>query len=192
MLYTVTRFQNFMKKVITTIFALIAFMLAPQGVQAYSNVADTSAKLVQETQTEDESIEDFIRTTAIKNVLTRYKSPMADEAENFVVVAKAMDLDPYMLPSIAGVESGFGRVLIPGTYNPFGWNVGRTPFDTWSDGIATVGYALRHKYYDRGAESMMDVGRIYAGGSVTWAPKVLAYMNKFEEEEQKLRLYFVL
>lgn len=164
--------------------------MLPSAVKANEHMFESSAQLVKET--DQDTVDEYIKITAIRNVLSRYDSPMVDEAENFYIVAKAMELDPYMLPSIAGVESFFGQKLIQGTNNPFGWNVGRTPFPTWGDGIATVGYALRHKYYDRGAETMMDVGKKYAGGSTTWAPKVLSFMNKFEEEEARLRRYLLL
>lgn len=164
--------------------------MLPTAVHADEPMFEASAQLI--TKSDEDVIDEYIKITAIRNVLSRYDSPMVEEAENFYIVAKAMKLDPYMLPSIAGVESYFGSKLIPGTNNPFGWNVGRTPFPTWGDGIATVGYALRHKYYDKGAESMMDVGKKYAGGSTTWAPKVLSFMNKFEEEEARLRRYLLL
>lgn len=169
---------------------MIAFTLSAQGVHADA-IAGHSAQLapkVSKSDTEDSKIQEL----AIKNVLTRYNSPMAEEADNFMLVANTLELNPYMLPSIAGVESGFGRVLIDGTYNPFGWNVGRTYFYDWSDGIAKVGYALKFKYFERGAEDMHDVGRIYAGGSTTWAPKVLTYMEKFEKEEERIRRIYML
>lgn len=180
-----------MKKTLIFALALIVLLMIPSKAEAQEKIADSSAVLhIEEAQ--NEATEDFIRITAIKNVLARYNSPMITEAENFVIVAEAMNLNPYMLPSMAGVESAFGKRLIPGTHNPFGWNVGRTPFATWSDGIATVGYALRHKYYNKGAQSMMDIGRKYAGGSTTWAPKVERFIVQFEKEEAKIRRYYVL
>lgn len=179
-----------MKKILILV-AFAIMVLAPQKAYASEKIAGQSASL-QIDSVESDSREEFIRVAAIKSVLARYNSPMIDEAENFVIVANAMDLEPYMLPSMAGVESGFGKLLIPGTNNPFGWNVGRTPFDTWSDGIATVGYALRHKYYDRGAVTMMDIGKIYAGGSITWAPKVETFIAQFEAEEARIRRYSLL
>lgn len=181
--------QRNMKKILILIVAVAMILLFPLKVDAAEKQAGQSAGLVQASA---ESIDDQMRATAIKNVLTRYKSPMVGEAENFIIVANAMDLDPYMLPAIAGVESGFGNALIQGSNNPFGWNVGRTPFPTWSDGIATVGYALRHKYIDRGAESLDAIGHRYAGGSTTWAPKVVGYIAMFEKEEAKVRRYSVL
>lgn len=124
---------------------------------------------------------------AIKNVLERYGSPLAAEAETFVVTARALNLDPYLLPSIAGVESGFGDRYIKSTYNVFGYGVGKIPFDNFAHGIAKVGYALRFKYIDAGAETLAQIGHRYAGGSTTWAPNVQNYINVFEREEQKLK-----
>jgi hypothetical protein len=137
-------------------------------------------------------MESQIKITAIKNVLTRYNSPLVDEAETFVITARALELDPYLLPSIAGVESGFGLRYIKPTHNVFGYGVGRIPFDNFADGIARVGYALRFKYINRGAENLAQIGHRYAGGSTTWAPKVQSFINAFEREEEKLRRFELL
>ena len=166
---------------------LMFALFVPQTVYAGNQIAGHSAVLAHSKGNDTISHERSIQTDAIKRVLSRNNSPMVGEAENFVIVAHAMDLDPYMLPAIAGVESGFGRAMIQGTHNPFGWNVGRTPFPTWSDGIATVGTALRYKYIDRGADSLDAIGHKYAGGSTTWAPKVRSYIAQFEREEARIR-----
>jgi hypothetical protein len=173
---------------IVAVMVCALMLLNPQITHASENVAGSSAVL----RGNQNEAEETVHVLAIKNVLSRYNSPMIQEAENFVIVSNALDLDPYLLPAIAGVESGFGNALIHGSNNPFGWNVGRTLFPTWSDGIATVGYALRHKYINKGAESLNDIGYRYAGGSTTWAPKVLGYIQAFEREEAKIRRYSML
>lgn len=177
-----------MKKLFIALFVLSIFAF-PRSIQAAEKHAGESAALKVQAEAAHDN---HIRITAIENVLKRYDSPMVGEAENFIVVASAMRLDPYMLPAIAGVESGFGKALIQGSNNPFGWNVGRTLFPTWSEGIATVGYALRHKYIDKGAESLDAIGYRYAGGSTTWAPKVVSFIAQFEAEEAKIRRYSLL
>lgn len=179
-----------MKKIlISVLIALSIVMLHPQNIHASQKVAGGSAVLKSTPTSESDN---RIHILAIKNVLSRHNSPMTHEAENFVLVANVMDLDPYLLPAIAGVESSFGSALMKNSHNPFGWNVGRTRFTTWSDGIATVGYALRHRYINEGAEDLDAIGHRYAGGSNTWAPKVIAFMNVFEKEEAKIRRYSVL
>ncbi len=189
-MHTVSRFKSIMKRILIGIIVLSIVLSFTRPAHASSSVAGHSAVLIS-AQSSD-SQEKQIQIRAVSRVLARHKSPMADEAENFITVADTMDLDPYMLPAIAGVESGFGRAMIDGTYNPFGWNVGRTPFASWSDGITTVGTALRYKYIDRGADTLDAIGYRYAGGSTTWAPKVRMYIAQFEREEARIRRYNVL
>lgn len=179
-----------MKKLMLTLIMTFMFGLMPTN--AFAEEAGASAQLETIAPTVNEKMESQIKITAIKNVLTRYKSPLVDEAETFVITARALELDPYLLPSIAGVESGFGQRYIKPTHNVFGYGVGRIPFDNFADGIARVGYALRFKYINRGAETLAQIGHRYAGGSTTWAPKVQTYINAFEREEEKLRRFDLL
>jgi hypothetical protein len=156
---------------------------------AFAQEAGASAQLKTISYSANEQSEAQYKVAAIKNVLTRYNSPLVNEAEAFVITARALNLDPYLLPSIAGVESGFGQRYIKPTHNVFGFGVGRIPFDNFADGIARVGYALRFKYINNGAENLAQIGHRYAGGSTTWAPKVQNYMNAFEREEEKLKRF---
>lgn len=173
-----------MKNILIAILFTALIGLLPHKVLAFE--AGASAQL-ETTLTIDESAQsDQLKISAIKNVLTRYNSPLAGEAEAFVITARALHLDPYLLPSISGVESGFGLHYIKNTHNVFGFGVGKIPFDNFADGIARVGYALRYKYINRGTENLAQIGHRYAGGSTTWAPKVQHFMNAFEREEQKL------
>lgn len=133
--------------------------------------------------------DEHFKKVAIERVLTKNNSPLIDEAETFIIVARALKLDPFLLPSITGVESTFAQHMIDGTYNPFGFGKGTITFDNWSDGIAKVGYALRFRYINKGASTLDQIGYRYAGGSTTWAPKVQNLMRKFEAEEARIRTY---
>ncbi len=177
-----------MKTFLISLVLLVSMFASPQPLRAYEAVSVShSAQLQSSIDTET-----LIQKQAMRAVLHRHRSPLADEVDHFMRIAQENELDPYMLPSIAGVESGFGRVMIDGTHNPFGWNVGRTYFPSWEAGIETVGIALREKYINRGAESLEAIGHRYAGGSTTWAPKVRTFMSKFEREEAKIRRYSML
>lgn len=124
---------------------------------------------------------------AIKSVLNRYDSPMADDANSFVEACIKYNLDCYLLPSIAGLESTFGRFIWPNSYNPFGWARGYMMFENWSDSIDTVGKGLRKGYLNRGALSTYEIGPIYSE-SPTWAVRVEWFKREFEKEEKKLSL----
>lgn len=179
-----------MKKLIIFVLMLIGFLVvSPQDTKAIEKIADNSAQIVSETEVDSERM---IQTLAIKNVLAKNKSPFVDSADHFVAIAYEMDIDPYMLPAITGVESGFGRALIPGTHNPFGWGVGRIKFTDWNHGITTVATGLRKSYFNKGAKTVYEVGPRYAGGSTTWAPKVVMYMNAFRAEENRMKRMHVL
>lgn len=156
---------------------------------AFAEEADASAQLKSNVYGANKNSDTQYKVAAIKKVLSSYNSPLISEAETFVLTARALNLNPYLLPSIAGVESGFGQRYIKSTHNVFGYGVGRIPFDNFADGIARVGYALKFKYINSGAQTLAQIGHRYAGGSTTWAPKVQNYINVFEREEQKLKRF---
>jgi len=130
-----------------------------------------------------------LKRKAMTEVLKRYDAPLLSEVDSFLDVCITYNLDCYLLPSIAGIESTFGRFLIPGTYNPFGWGRGLLAFTSFNQTIMTVGKGLRENYIDKGANTVDKIGRIYCEGD-TWAGKVKFFMNQFEEEEKK-QLFFM-
>ncbi|MCX7996850.1 MAG: hypothetical protein N2691_03815 [Patescibacteria group bacterium] len=130
-----------------------------------------------------------IKKAVITRVLTRYGSPLAGTADGFIKACTEYNLNCYLLPSISGVESTFGKFLLPGTYNPFGWGSGTIPFTSWEDGYMTVGKGLRHNYINRSAVTVEQIGAIYAA-SETWPQKVRFFLRVFEEEEREVTLLF--
>ncbi len=130
-----------------------------------------------------------LKRKTIKRVLERYNSPLAASTDAFIDTCIKYELDCYLLPSIAGLESYYGKYLIPGTYNPFGWGRGLIYFDTWAAGIDTVGKGLRENYINKGATTVDEIGAIYCEGN-TWAGKVKSIMATFAKEEQNHELYF--
>ena len=124
---------------------------------------------------------------AIKSVLSRYNSPMVGSERSFIEACSRYNLDCYLLPSIAGLESTFGRFIWPDSYNPFGWGRGYLMFAGWSESIAAVAKGLRENYVNKGAENVYTIGRIYSE-SPTWAARISWFMAEFEKEEKKLSL----
>jgi hypothetical protein len=131
----------------------------------------------------------MVKKRAIEKILAKYHSPMIGEADTFIRACKKYNLDCYLLPAIAGLESGFGNMIYPGTYNAFGWGGGMTYFSSWEEGIMTVAKGLRENYYNRGAVTVADIGYMYAAGSTTWATKAYFYMNQIQAEESQLQVY---
>ena len=60
-------------------------------------------------------------------------------------------------------------------------------FDSWAEGIDTVGAGLRKGYLNKGALTVEDIGPIYSE-SPTWAIRVNYFINQFEREEEKMSL----
>lgn len=168
-----------MKKLITiVVIAIISTILFSTKAEAYQEAQSSSAKLSINVET---SSNDDIRAKALRNVLEKYNSPLVDVAESYVHFADKNGVDWKLLPSIAGLESSFGKRLMPNSYNAYGWGGGYIYFDSWDDGIDTITRALSEKYYARGANTVWTIGPIYAE-SPTWAVRVNSFMEKIEQE----------
>ena len=123
-------------------------------------------------------------------VLSKYNAPLLSEVDSFMDTCIKYDLDCYLLPSISGVESTFGRFTYAGSHNPFGWGGGYIMFDSWKEGIETVGKTMRTNYMNKwNAESIDEIAPIYAE-SPTWAQKVHYFHDEFMRVEDEKRLYF--
>lgn len=175
-----------MGKILSTILLITFLLVLPAHVKA-DKVAGGSA-LLSYNYSSSTLFDVKLKKMVIKRVLERYKSPLAGAVDEFVQTCTTYDLDCYLIPSIAGIESQFGNIMVPDTNNPFGWGKGYIYFDSWQSAIHTVGYSLRHYYFDKGAVSLDDVGIIYAQ-TTTWAPKVRYFMNVFKAEEEKMQLF---
>jgi hypothetical protein len=119
---------------------------------------------------------------AVERVLDKYQSPMRQSLDTFFATCDSNDLDCYLLPAIAGLESGFGNYVLAGSYNPFGWGGGYIRFADWNEAIQTVGKGLRENYIGRGAQTIEQIGSLYAA-SPTWAARVRRYMAEFQAAE---------
>lgn len=188
-----------MKKFILYLLALITLVIFAGNVHAQDE-AGKSAKLSvtpnsygfnpTETPIKMSSEKDFaLKKLVIKRVLERYGSPVAGTEDGFIAACKEHELNCYLLPSIMGIESGFGKHHIPGTYNGFGWGRGTIPFASWEESYMTIGKGLRENYINKGAVTIDQIGAIYCEGD-TWPGKVKYFMAQFEAEEEKMALYF--
>jgi len=178
-----------MKNLISIIIFSLFFFLSACSVKA-EIISDASAPLIYNSYINTDNIELLrqkkIKTT-IETVLKRYNSPMANSSESFVEACTKYQIDCYLLPSIAGLESTFGKFIWPNSYNPFGWARGYMMFENWADGIETVAKGLKNGYIKKGALTVEDIGSIYSE-SPTWAVRVNFFINQFEKEEEKMSL----
>ncbi len=131
----------------------------------------------------------FLKTKAIENVLIKYQSPLVNNVSQFIYVCQKYQLDCYLLPAIAGLESTFGRFVYPQSFNPFGWGGGYIMFRDWNESIEIVGKGIRENYLNKGAKTEEQIGMIYSE-SPTWAQRVKFLKTIFINEEKRLEYLF--
>lgn len=110
--------------------------------------------------------------------LKENNSLLADFSDVFIDAADEWNIDWRLLPAIAGLESGFGKRMIDGTYNAYGWAGGYYPFFSWNHSIAYVSKNLREKYYNRGLNTPGKIGLVYAPPNPNWGNLISSIMNK--------------
>lgn len=171
-----------MKKIVYFVLCFIIFTLSVQPAKAESlQVSESSAHPNIPVQTEDE------RVSRLKHYLEAHNSPLSESANHFVSEADRLGLDWKLVAAISGVESTFGKHIPANSYNGWGWGVftGKQDgihFANWNDGITKVSEGLKHRYIDKGATSIEQIGRIYAASPV-WSTKVRFFINKIEAFE---------
>ena len=139
-----------------------------EGVEPVVNTITAKVKLEK-----DNRVENLHAHLESKN------SPLADLAEVFVEVADEYDLDYRFLPAIAGIESGFGRVQLDNSYNPFGWGGGYIYFESFEEAIRTVGFELYERYVQLGADTPAEIGPSYCPPNfVRWIAGVTEFMEE--------------
>jgi hypothetical protein len=173
-----------MKKLIT--FGAMAFLfMAMTSQQAYAEekTSASSAALITLAST---PIEVDKRTQILKIYLEKYNSPLAPFAQTFIDQADKYNLDWKLVAAIAGVESYFGQMIPPNSYNGWGFGIyddNILRFASWDDGIATVTQSLRERYMnERGANNIYEIGATYAADR-QWAGKVQQFMYEIEQLE---------
>ena len=144
---------------------------------AYSfEVAGSSAQLFMQCKVADS------RVAVLEDYLETHNSPLAPYAGYFIERADFYGLPDWRLvPAITGVESTFGKAIPKNSYNAYGWANGAYSFKGWEESIDIVTKTLKTKYFDRGANTVEKIGRIYAPPSQTWAGKVHFLMDKISE-----------
>jgi hypothetical protein len=175
-----------MVKKLVQVALLIALVMLPQKISAES-IADSSANLVSGKVifAESEYAELHIKREAIREVLIKHNSPLVEEVDAFISACTKYNIDCFLLPSISGLESSYGKKFLKGSHNPFGWGGGYILFNSWSDCFHAVARGLRNNYYNRGADTINKIAPIYAE-SKTWAERVSSIRTQFQKKEQEL------
>ncbi|OGK68448.1 hypothetical protein A2313_03810 [Candidatus Roizmanbacteria bacterium RIFOXYB2_FULL_41_10] len=167
-----------MKKLVNCLY--LSFAVAVFGISALKPA------LAQDLITNNYNNNILIKKVAIYRTLAKYNSPLVNEVDAFLNACMSYGINCYLLPSISGVESTFGRFLMPDSHNPFGWGGGYLYFPSWQVSFLTVAKGLRENYIDNGLTSVEMIGPVYAPPSSTWSGKVLMFMRVFAQEEAKI------
>lgn len=118
---------------------------------------------------------------SIDGLLKQRGSPMAGMGNVFVAAGQKYGVDPRLVVSISGIESGFG-VHTLGAHNAWGWGPGK-PFGSWAEGIASVTQGLASGYISKGLRTPDQIVKKYSPGSAgndegNWASTVNQFMKQ--------------
>ena len=163
-------------KILSIILGLLFTFIIPTTVGAEGIfVSESSASFLTNYSNSSD-----LRVSTLKAFLEKHKSPLAPYSDDFIYYADLYDIDWRLVPAISGVESTFGKKIPANSYNAYGWAGGKYRFNSWEHSIEVVTKALREKYYDRGANTLSKINRIYCPPNPKWAGKVVFFMNKIE------------
>lgn len=148
-------------------------------IEAEEKYAEKLRKLEEEKKRieEQKRIERENKIASISGYLTRYKSPMAPYAALIYdsCIPYGSHYCKFFL-SIAGVESGFGRVCPP--HNAWGWGGARYP--SWEYSIPLVSNAIATKYYLKGYNTFEKLAYSSYGpkNPEAWIVNLYSFYNK--------------
>jgi hypothetical protein len=119
---------------------------------------------------------DQSQAKAIDIYLTELGSPLVGYGRAFVSAGRTYGVDPFLVVSIAGKESSWGKnCFLP--YNAWGW--GDSSFKNWEDAIFNYTRMLNEEYISKGRTTPAVIGPIYCPPNYTeWASDV----NEFYAE----------
>ena len=102
-------------------------------------------------------------------------TPLALHAFRFEAAGWRWNINPFLVASIAGTESGFGAAACGAN----AWGIGNCGirFDTFGEGISYTTKLLRSFYLDLGYSTLSTVGSRYAACGECWASKTGWFMR---------------
>ena len=134
------------------------------------------------TLTAEVKLEKDNRAETLRGYLESKNSPLADLAEIFVETADEYNLDYRFLPAIAGIESGFGKIQLENSYNPFGWGGGYIYFESFEGAIRTVSFELYERCVKVGADTPAEIGPSYCPPNyIRWISAVEGFMEEISK-----------
>ncbi len=119
----------------------------------------------------------LISKTLQHTILEPYSSYMVEIADKY-------GIDYRLIPAIAMKESGGGNKAPKKTFNAWGFENGKTQFDSWEQAIDIVGKTLKVRYVAKGLTTPEQIMPVYAPPAVAaggkWAQDVSYFFSKME------------
>ena len=152
-------------------------LLTPPAAAADSLMVAPNAGISAQPRQIGSRLEPDERVFRLYKFLKKRHSPLALYASDLVAQADYYRLDWRLLPAISGLESQFGRLMIPGTFNAYGYGGGRWHFANWPDSISKMSRYLANRYYAQGLIKPWQIAPIYAPPCQYWGRSVSQIMG---------------
>jgi len=168
------------------VYSLGIILIPDECPKVLAQITTTAPQAVENTTPLNPGLQEIpkkdIRVETLETFLESKHSPLAPHAHTFVKAADVTGLDYRILPAISGIESGFGKALLPNSYNPFGWGGGYLYFRDFNEAIFTVAFGLKQDYVEKGAQTIDEIAPIYCPpNAVKWAGNVKSIINQVEK-----------
>lgn len=93
-------------------------------------------------------------------------------------------IDYRLIPAIAMRESTGGNAVDEASHNAWGWENGRTYFDSWEQAIEIVAKTLKYQYIDKGLVTPEQIMAVYAPPQIEkdgkWARDINYFFSKLQ------------
>jgi len=124
-----------------------------------------------------------LRPYYVANLLRNTK--LEPYAELMVKTSDKYGIDYRLIPAIAMRESGGGNAIKEVTHNAWGFENGRTVFDSWESAIETVAKTLKERYIAKGLTTPEEIMPVYAPPQIEnggkWAQDINFLFSKLEQ-----------
>ena len=105
-------------------------------------------------------------------------------SKQIVEISDKYSVDWRLIPAIAMRETGGGNAARPGSFNAWGFENGRTNFDSWEGAIESVAKTLKEHYVDKGMTTPEEIMPVYAPPQMStggkWAKDINEFFTKLE------------
>ena len=174
---------------LTSLSVVLLFVLIYQKSQI-NYLSKVGPALVAESSPTENNVNGQVLGVAISDmrpylVSNFLKGTRLEPDSNLIVeTSDKYDIDYRLIPAIAMKEAGGGNAIPATSYNAWGFENGKTQFESWEQAIDNVGKTLKERYVAKGLVTAEQIMAIYAppqlltGGK--WAKDINFFFSKME------------